>query len=113
MDNAHTTLSRMSFKKTFTAEYDNDQTAQVVLTPPTGKRIRVSGYMIATDSTTGGVRLFFAAPDEDTVGRLFGASGNSGYVPCLITGDRNEPLKITSTLGATKRCFVSVNYTEV
>lgn len=102
-------------KKTLTVEFDQDQTAAVVLTPTSGKSIAVKGVYVGTESTDGSVRLFFTDDEDDaenTVFKAYGGDENPGYVPMIITGDKDATLKITSDFGAGDNYFVLVNYDE-
>lgn len=102
------------FEKTFTAEYDANQTGATLITPTSGKVIKVSGVYISTASTDGKVRVYFSDDENDavqTVVTAFGA-GSGAYIPVLARGDRNAVLKFDSDLGADDNFFILVNYTE-
>lgn len=109
-------LNRHDFEETLTVEYDNDQAGGVILTPGTGKTLKVVGALISTEGTTGSVRIHFDDDEDDqvnTVIELYAASaGSTGYVPLIVRGDRSATLKVTSTLGAGNNYFILVNYEE-
>ena len=107
-------LNDRDFQKTFTAEYDTNQTGTTLITPTSGKVLRIVGIYISTDSTDGKIRVYFSDDENDTTNTClisYGADSNN-YVPLLIRGDRNAVLKFDSDLGADDNFFVLVNYTE-
>jgi len=100
------------YDTTFTNEYSFDQTNGTILTPTSGKRLAIKGVYVGTTATTGECRLIIAdSTGTDTVVDFFG-NAQVGYIPVLIKGNRNAPLKVTSTLGADKNYFILVNYRE-
>lgn len=106
--------NRHDYDKTFTAEYDVDLSAQTLITPTSGKVLKITGVYISTESTDGKVRVYFSDDENDTVQTVvtaFGAGSNS-YVSCVVRGDRDAVLKCDSTLGAQDNFFVLVNYKE-
>jgi hypothetical protein len=103
------------YDKTFTAEYDTNQSGATLITPSSGKFLKIVGFYISTESTDGKVRIYFSDDENDavqTVGTAFGAN-SGGYIPCFVKGDRNAVLKVDSTLGADDNYFILVNYQEV
>lgn len=98
------------YDKTFTNEYDTNQTALTILTPTTGTSLSVKGVYINTAGSAGMIRLYFPT-SGNTIYITFGAN-EAGYVPLLVEGQRNEVVKMTSTLGADQLYFVLINYTE-
>lgn len=106
-------LNRQDFEVSFTVEQDSNQTAQTLLTPTSGKSLQIKGVYINTEASSGDIRLYFAT-SANTVIKTYGATGPvTGYVPVFIQGQRNEPLKLTDTLGADQNYFILVNYKEV
>lgn len=106
--------NRHDFNKTFTAEYDSNQSGATLITPTSGKLLKVVGVYISTDSTDGKVRVYFSDDENDavqTVLTAFAADSNN-YVPCLVRGDRDAVLKFDSDLGADDNFFILVNYKE-
>lgn len=106
--------NRHDFDKTFTNEYAADQTGVTLITPTTGKFLKVAGVYISTNSTDGKVRIYFSDDENDqenTVVTSYGVDSNN-YIPVHVNGDRNAVLKIDSTLGG-DAFFVLVNYKEV
>lgn len=106
--------NKQYFNATFTAEFDEDQTAAAIITPTTGKKIKVVGVRLSTEGATSAgqsVRLYFTG---DTVCKIFctNAVQNNEVGPILISGAVSEALKITSTLGADKNYHLSINYRE-
>lgn len=100
-------VNAQDFDNTFTNEYEGDQTNATILTPTSGTLLAIKGIYLATTATTGKMRLSI---DGNTVATVY-ANAQSGYVPLLIKGLRNSPLKITSVLGGVNY-FVLVNYRE-
>lgn len=103
------------FDKSLTVEFSENQTANVVLTPTTGRSLSVKGIYVGTEATTGNIRIFFTDDEDDqtnTVWRFYAEGGAPGYVPLKINGDQNATLKVTSTLGAAKKYFILINYKE-
>ena len=119
IDSQTTILNRRDFTNTFTSEYDEDQTALTIITPTTGKSLKITGVYISTEgATTIGqkIQLHFAT-SLDTVASLFpSAVANSPSTiatgDILVQGAVNEPLKLTTNLGDGKNYFISVNYRE-
>ena len=104
------------FTATFTAEYDNDQTNNTIITPTTGKSLAITSVNVSTEgATSAGQEMYFKfATSANTVAEFhptttpyFQSTGD-----ILIRGAQNEPLNIKTTLGAGKNYFVSVNYRE-
>ena len=101
------------FDKTFTNEYSANQTGVTLITPTSGKVLKITGVYISTDSTDGDVRVYFSDDENDQINTClisYGADSNN-YVPLLVRGDRDAVLKIDSTLGGDS-FFVLVNYEE-
>lgn len=102
----------LDFDTTFTSEYSFDQTNNTILTPTSGTRLAIKGVYIGTTASTGEARLIITdSTGTDTVVDFF-ANSQAGYIPLLIKGNRNAPLKVTSTYGADKNYFVLVNFRE-
>lgn len=100
------------FDTTFTSEYSSDQTNGTIITPSSGTRLAIKGVYVGTTATTGEARLIITdSTGTDTVVDFF-ANSQAGYIPLFISGNRNAPLKITSTFGDAKNYFVLVNYRE-
>jgi hypothetical protein len=119
LDSLTTIANRHDFSNTFTSEYDRDQTAVTIITPTSGKSLKITGVYITTEgATTIGqkIRLYFGT-SSDTVVTLF-PSAVTNQPSTIITGDIivlgavDEPLKITTDLGDGKNYFISVNYRE-
>jgi len=112
-------LERRDFEKTFTNEYDNNQTAATLITPTSGTSLKITGVYIYTEgATTIGqkVRLHFAT-SGDTVAILYPAavsnqSSKLEMPSVLIRGAKDEVLSITANLGVDKNYCVIVNYKE-
>lgn len=106
--------NRHDFDKTFSAEYEADQTGLTIITPTSGKTLKIVGVYVSNESTDGKVRIYFNDDENDaiqTVCTIFGADSNN-YIPCLVRGDRDAVLKVDSTLGGTDNFFILVNYKE-
>jgi hypothetical protein len=117
IDSQTTVANRHDFEYTFTNEYDKNQTAKTIITPTTGKRIKVTGVSLSTEgaSTAGQkVRIYFAT-SADTVATIYctNAVQNTKVDPIVVTGGVNEPVKITSNLGDDQNYYIAVNYKEV
>lgn len=114
--------NRHDFDKTFTAAYEGNQTDLTILTPESGKSLAIKGVYLSCEG--GGAAGSYAqirfTTDEDgnanTVFRNDIFASNSGwmgnYIPMLIRGDRNAPLKLTASVGAGFTIFVLINYKE-
>ena len=111
-----TILNRHSFKKSFTAEFDANQSAAELLAPSSGKTLKITGISIITEASAGGVRLYFGDDEEDqvnTVYKLFAATNPAtGYIPLSLKGDRDAPLLMDTDLGPSENYFILVNYSE-
>lgn len=106
--------NRHHFNKSFTTDMDTDQIGLDVITPATGKRVSVKGVLISTEATSGRVRIYFgddADNDENTVATIY-VNNNPGYVPTVLGGAVNAPLKVSSDLGGGNNYFLLVNYKE-
>lgn len=115
-------INRHDYDRTFTATYEGNQTNLTILTPESGKSLAIKGVYLSCEGggAAGSYAQIHFITDEDgnanTVFRndIFGA--NSGwmcnYVPMLLRGDRNAPLKLTTSVGAGTTVFVLVNYKE-
>ena len=105
--------NRHNFDTTFTAEYDNDQTAGIILTPTAGKRLKVVSIHISGDATSGRCRIYFPTSANTILVAYAGAGGVlAGDDECLLRGKINEPIRCTSTFGAVKRYFIAIDYKE-
>lgn len=98
----------VDFDTTFTNEYDQDQTGGNLIVPTSGTRLAIKGVYVTSEATTGYVRLTI---DSNTVFTVY-INSQAGYVPVIIRGLRNSPLKVSSTLGADKNYYILVNYRE-
>ena len=106
--------NRHDFDKTFSAEYEGDQTGLTLITPTSGKTLKIVGVYVSNESTDGKVRVYFSDDEDDstqTVHTVYGADSNN-YIPCVIRGDVNAVLKVDSTLGGADNFFILVNYKE-
>ena len=104
------------FDNTFTVEFDNDQSSVALITPTSGKLIKVTGVRLSTEGATSAgqyVKLHFAT-SADTIAKMFctNAVQNTEVDPIVVRGAQNEAVSITSTLGKDKNFFVTVNYKE-
>ena len=110
-------LNRHSFTNSFTTEFDTDQTGVTLMTPTSGKYLKITGAYINSEASSGYVRIYFSDDENDqvnTVIKTFAAtSPTTGYVPLVINGDRDAVLKVDSTLGADQNYFMLINYSEV
>jgi len=107
--------NRHDFDKTFTAEYDANQTGATLITPTSGRLLKIAGVHIGMDSTDGSVRVYFSDDENDQINtclEVYGADDNPGYVPMVIRGDRNAVLKFDSDLGADDNFFILINFKE-
>ena len=119
LDSLTTIKNNHDFDTTFTNEYTENQTAATIITPTSGKSLKITGVYISTEgATTIGqkIRLYFATTG-DTVATFFpGAIASQESVieidSILVRGAINETLKITSNLGAGKNYYIAVNYKE-
>ena len=109
IDSQTTIANRQDYDHTSTNEFDNDQTSANLITPTSGKGLEIKGVYVSSEATSGYVRLVLSG---DTVATVY-CNSQSGYIPTYKKGDRNAPLKITSTLGAAKHYFLLVNYKEL
>lgn len=108
--------NRHDFDTTFTAEFDRDQTGAALITPTSGKLIKVTGVRVSTEGATSAgqyVRLHFAT-SGNTIAKVFctNAVQNTEADPIVVRGAQNEAVSITSNLGVDKNYFISVNYKE-
>jgi len=109
-------LNRIDFTTTFTNEYDADQSNAIVISPTTGKKIKVAGIYISTEGGTSAgnkIRLSFDT-SGDTVCTFFPkTTPDSTSIPNIIVrGEVNEALSISSNLGPDKNYFVAIDYRE-
>ena len=119
VDSPEAIAERHDFDKTFTAEFDNNQTAATLITPTSGKLLKITGVFISTEGATTiaqKIRLYFGTTGDTVVTVFPSAVANQATAVeiknLLIRGARNEVLKITSNLGVDKNYFVLVNYKE-
>lgn len=99
----------MDYDKTFTSEFDNNQTNANLLSPTSGTSLEIKGIYVTSEATSGLVRFLL---DSDTVATVY-LNSQPGYIPTYKKGLRNSKLKITSTGGASNNYFVMVNYKEL
>jgi len=119
LDSLTTIKNNHDFDTTFTNEYDENQTAVTLITPTSGKSLKITGVYISTEgATTIGqkIRLYFATSD-DTVATIIPAAvsnqASSMVVsPIIVRGAIDETLKITSNLGSGKNYFICINYKQ-
>ena len=82
--------NRHNLDTTFTAEYDNDQTAGIILTPTAGKRLKVVSIHISGDATSGRCRIYFPTSANTILVAYAGAGGvlaGTGTVVAMIVFD--------------------------
>lgn len=105
-------LNDQHFNKSFTAEYSTPVTGEAVVTPTTGRSLSVKGIYLSTQATAGRIRIYFDNDEdgnENSVVVVY-AESQTGYVPVILKGDPNEPIKVDSNI--TDEYFVLVNYRE-
>ena len=114
------------FSITYTGQFDNDQGGVDLITPSSGKLLKITGVYISTEGATTigqNVRLYFAdggiypAITGDTVITFFpsavsNVASSIALDSIIVRGSQNEALKITSNLGKDKNYFIIVNYKE-
>lgn len=110
------------FDKTFTNEIEGNQSGTTILTPTSGTALAIKGIYVNVDG--GGaagstVRLYFSDDENNQVNtvyftKIFAANSGwlTGYIPMLIKGDKDAPLKMDATVGAGIDIYVMVNYRE-
>ena len=105
--------NRRDFDTSYTNEFDQNQTAAALITPTSGKLLQIVGVYVATEATSGTLRLYMGT-SSNTIVQMYASSGDTkaGYIPLSIVGTRNEVLRITSTLGADNNYWILVNYKE-
>ena len=104
--------NRHDFDTPFTNEYDKNQTAATIVTPTSGKLLAVKGIYINTEGNSGYIRVYFGT-SGNTIHTIYAAATPaSGYVPIVISGARNEVIKLTSTVGDDNNYFIHINYKE-
>ena len=112
-----TIANRHDFDTTFTAEYDkNHDDALTLITPTSGKKIKVTGVHISTEgaATAGAkVRLYFVT-SANTAATFYitNAVQNTDIEPIAVEGGVDEVLSMTSNLGDDKNFAITVNYRE-
>lgn len=116
MESLTTIANRHDFSTTFTNEYDSDVTASSIISPTSGKRIKVTGIKVSTEGATAAgqyVRIYFATTG-DTIAKVFctNAVTNVTIDDIVVEGAIDEAVSLTSTLGAGKNFFVAVTYKE-
>ena len=108
--------NRHDFDKTFTAEYDNNQTGATLITPASGKLLKIVSWFITSDGGSGYVRLYFSDDENDQINTVGMIKTGTPSIPhssqCLIRGDRDAVLKFDSTLGDSVLFFILINYKE-
>lgn len=112
-DSSTAIANRHDYDKTFTAEYDTNQTGATLITPDAGKVLKIVGVYVSTESTDGSIRIYFSDDENDetnTVYQYFAADENPGYIKLVIRGDKDAVLKFDSDFGADDNFFVLVNY---
>ena len=117
MIKSQTTIANAhDFTDTFTAEYDKNHDALTIITPTSGKKIKVTGVFVSTEgAAAAGQRVrFYFATSGDTIATAVctNAVTNVSIQPILIKGEVNESVSITSNLGDDKNYFIAVNYRE-
>ena len=119
LDSLTTISNRRDFTNTFTSEYDEEQSALTIITPTSGKALKITGVYISTEgATTIGqkIRLHFAT-SGDTVVSLFPSAVTSAPSTIaidniIVQGAVDEVLSLTTNLGDGKNYFIAVNYRE-
>jgi len=88
--------NRRDFTATFTNEYDNDQTAATLITPTSGKLLKVTGVYISSEGASASdkkIRLHFSTSDN-TVATLYpftsGALDFDGTDDYIVIGDHAD-----------------------
>ena len=117
MTNSLTGIANLhDFDKTFTTEFDTNQTAVDLLTPTSGKVLKITGLYINTEASSGKIRVYFSDDENDAENTILSTHVTTnpctGYVPLIMRGDRNASAKVTSTLGADQNYFILINYKE-
>lgn len=100
-----------SYKTSFSEEYSTAQTGTAIITPTSGYRVCVRNVHVATNGSTGDVKLDFLTSGKK-VSRLYVDKRNRDWfsLGCLA-GNVDEPLSLTTTTG-TDKVFILINYIE-
>ena len=108
--------NRHDFDATFTTEFNNDTTNFTLVSPTSGKLLKITGIVISTvgaAAASGEINVKFVTSGNTVLTFHPGTSpANLELQPIVVRGVRNEALKVTSTLGAGKDWFIAVNYKE-
>lgn len=93
-------------------QYTSNQTNTVLLTPSTGKRLRIHDISVNTVGTTGLVEIEFK--DTGYVFYRFNATAAStnDHTPMREVGNTDESIRLTSTTGS-NNLNIHINYAEV
>ena len=113
IDSQTTVANRHDYDTTYTNEWDQDQTALTILTPTSGYCLKVAGVHVSGEATSGQIRVYFPTSGNSLLVAFGGASGVLQADDTMVMkGTTDEPIKITSTFGADKNFFISIDYKE-
>jgi hypothetical protein len=104
-------LNDHHFTDTFTKEYTSNQTDLTLITPSSGKRIKIVSVKIETKATTGQVKIY-DNKSEKIVAILNAENNGSGDYEMIFVGAMDSTIDMTSTTGSNS-AFIAINYTEV
>jgi|GEM_PF-5964423 len=93
--------------KTFTAEYNSNQTAVEIITGVSGYVTEIRSIIIETEATSGEVSVFFTSGN---LIKLYASKVNLLSVSGLnIKGNDGESIKLTTTT-STSKLYVAITY---
>jgi len=95
-------------EKCFCKDYTSAQSAVAIITPASGKKLRIRYVFVSTASTTTNVVLEFAT-SAITVFKLYVANIQTAGMVTRKEGDIDEPLKLTCAADT----FLLILYDEV
>lgn len=93
----------------FNAEYTSDQSAATIITPTSGKKIRIISVYASTDDNATDIELTFGTSGDIFFKLYTNLVGSAAGNQICATGATNEVIKISC--GA--NTFVSIGYDEV
>jgi len=114
LDSLTTIANTHDFDNTYTAEFENNVSGITLITPTTGKSLKITGifYNHEGASAAGNMTALFLG--SNTVAKLHPgtAPGSQNIEPFIVRGARNQALTLTSNLGNGKSYYLAINYKE-
>lgn len=106
-------VSRAMGKKTHSVLIIADLTDADLITPISGKRLQIAGIYVGSQVNVGELTLEFVTSGITVFYFDSSKYQHSSVLDCADVGEVDEPLQITTSMGADNKVILKVNYRQI